>query len=133
MNGKTQIKLGGKQMSLWFNNFAKVELGKMLLPSKNGFPAKPEELQLLDAISKMSKENHLILLSKIIYAGLIGDIYAKDKDPGFERSDITMMVAEADQDELYNCWVVFLDAMGMNLDKIKKAVEVNETIKKKVK
>ena len=130
MHGKIEFTLKGEKLPLWFNNFSKIELGKSLLPSVDGYPSKPEEGKLIKIIQKRVAENHLFLLCDIVHAGLIGHAYATNTGIRYSRAEVGGLIAEADEGELYGVWQTFLEAMGMNLDKIvsdskKKAKKVS--------
>ena len=112
------MTLKGEPLSLWFNNFSKIELGKTILPAKGGYPGKPEEVALLKVIQERAATNHLLLLTDVVHAGLVGHAYGTDSAVKFTRKELAGLVAEANEDELYNVWQTFLEAMGLNLDKI---------------
>lgn len=131
MNGRIQLKIGDETIQLWFNNFSKVELGKSLLTTVNGYPAKPNEIEFLQAIQKKATENHLVLLRDVVFAGVIGHAYGTDNLIQYTKPQIAEIIATANQDDLYEVWTTFMDAMGMNLDGI--ITEAKKKVKKKKK
>ena len=129
MNGRIQLKIGDKTIQLWFNNFSKIELGKSLLTTVNGYPAKPNEIEFLQAIQKKATENHLVLLRDVVFAGVIGHAYGTDNLIQYTKLQIAEIIATAKEDDLYEVWTTFMDAMGMNLDGI--ITEAKKKVKKK--
>ena len=129
MNGRIQLKIGDKTIQLWFNNFSKIELGKSLLTTVNGYPAKPNEIEFLKAIQKKATENHLVLLRDVVFAGVIGHAYGTDNLIQYTKPQIAEIIATAKEDDLYEVWTTFMDAMGMNLDGI--ITEAKKKVKKK--
>lgn len=131
MHGRLRIKLNGLDVALWFNNFSRLEIAKNMLPPKDGFKAKPQEIELIEAIEKMANENHLLLMREIIWSGVIGHAYGTDTTNEFTRLKISELIAESDQGALTEIWLVFLESIGMNLDKKEGEEEKKEDSKKK--
>jgi len=118
MSTRLRINIGGKEIPVWFNNFSKVEIAKNLLKSNGNFPAKPQEIELILAIEKMSNESHLLLMREILWAGIIGHCNGNDEINEFSRKGISILIAEALNDDLISVWMAFLESIGMNLDKV---------------
>lgn len=121
MHGKLSIKITGKDIPLWFNNYSKIELGKAIIKSKNGYPAKPEESVIIQAIDELANSNHILLMKEVIWSGILGHAYAVDETPLITRKELSADLAIMSNDQLYQIWVAFLESMGMNLDEIKQA------------
>lgn len=115
MNGRIILEVNGKEVILWFNNYSKVEIGKSLLLSVNGFDPRPEEEKLIKAIDEMAKDNYLKLIKVLINAGVIGYAYGTDSTPALKSKDIAEFIATAESAEIYNIWRCFLQAYGFDL------------------
>ncbi len=127
MNGRITVKLMELEVPLWFNNYSKVELAKALLPPRKGYSAKPEEVQLLNAVKERAAENHVVLMLDLVDAGHLGYVYGTNSKVRLHREVLAKKLAEASQEELYGVWLAFLEAYGFNLDTV---VELSEKKKK---
>jgi hypothetical protein len=123
MNGKILITVNNKIHQLWFNNFSKAELSKMILPKKDGFPAKPEEFPLISALTRLLDESYLSLMRDIIYSGIMGNSFATNKIPTLSIDEVSEFIATEREDNLYNVWECYLEAMGVNIDNIKDKIK----------
>lgn len=132
MHGKILITLKGVNIHLWFNNFSKEEIAKIILPKDGNFPAKPEEFPLLNAIERLATENYLYLMRDITWSGILGQAFATDTPTKFKKSDIAELIATSSDDELNKVWTCFLSAMGVNVDQLETTLKEGETDKKKV-
>ena len=136
MNGKIDINIGDIKLHLWFNNFSKAELAKIILPKDGAFPAKPEEFPLLNAMNRLAEENYLVLMGHIIWTGVLGTSMANDRPAEIEKKHITNHIATATDAELHKIWICFLSAMGVNIgaleDTYNEAPKDVEDSKKKV-
>lgn len=132
MHGRLRIELSGLDVALWFNNFSRLEIAKNLLPPKDGFDAKPQEVELIESIEKLANENHLVLMREIIWSGVVGYAYGTDTKNEFTRVKISELIATADQGNLAQVWSCFLESIGMNLDK-DETKSTKKDDKKKVK
>lgn len=119
MHGRSIIKLGETSIHFWFNNFAKIELAKLLLPKEGVFFPKPEEIELLDAIFERANENHLLLVRDIIWSGILGHCFVFPKDEHVSYEELSELIATSPTNDVEGAWVVFMEAMGMNLEKEK--------------
>ncbi|MNX35449.1 hypothetical protein D3C86_657150 [compost metagenome] len=120
LNKKIEIKLGGVEIPLWFNNYASAELQKMYGADITTV------MQVL--VSKL-QDNYLVVLTDLIKCGVKGHYLAKDSDKPEYFSVINELIADEPEETLIpvwvECWQVFCEHMGVNLPK-------QETVKKKV-
>lgn len=120
LNKKIEIKLGGVEIPLWFNNYASAELQKMY---------GVDITTLMTVVVEKLQDNYLILLSDLIKVGVKGNYLAKEIEKPEYFSRISELLAEEKQDNLLpiwvDCWEVFKEHMGLN-------IQQEETIKKKV-
>ncbi|AGO48503.1 hypothetical protein Phi18:2_gp54 [Cellulophaga phage phi18:2] len=138
MTGKIDIKIGEKMVHLWFNNYSKAELAKIILPKDKGNPAKPEEFPLLRALNRLAEENYLDLMRDIIWVGILGSSFANDEPNKIEKKEVSNHIATAPESVLYSCWLCFLDAMGVNIDHLEDKITTSsnddeDESKKKIK
>lgn len=125
LNKKIEIKLGGIEIPLWFNNFASAELQRMYGADTNTVISK-----LLDRLN----ESYLFVLSDLIKAGIKGQYFAKDIEKPVYFSEINLMLAEEPDDNLLKIWSevwsVFSEHMGLNLPKEENASKKKVSTKK---
>lgn len=114
MNGIHHITLENKQYGIRFNNYARAELRKFFM--KEG-EFQLTETQLTERIIEKWKENDVLLLKIIVYAGIVGDSLVKHDTPLLTREEVGAYIGEADEKELYDIWKTFLDAQGIGLNK----------------
>ena len=119
MHGKKIVKIGDKDVLLWFNNYSKAELAKLILPEDNGFPAKPEEFPLLEAFNRMVKENYLDLMRDIVWTGILGACFVKNTIPEVTKTDVSEYLAVCSNLQIQDIFRDCLDAMGVNVDHLK--------------
>lgn len=115
MESKVVIKFPEKDVLVWFNNYARIEIAKVIGEASGKAFEAISHADILATVGKMAADNHLALMRHIIWAGVLGVAYAKDELPAISRSELFEAIAVADQDEIYSAWRVFLAAMGMNL------------------
>ncbi len=137
MHGKKIVKIGDKDVLLWFNNYSKAELAKLILPEDNGFPAKPEEFPLLEAFNRMVKDNYLDLMRDIVWTGILGACFVKNTIPEVKKTDVSEYLAFCSNLQIQDIFRDCLDAMGVNVDHLKdiyteSAEEDEDEPKKKV-
>ena len=133
MHGKTIIQIEDQAVSLWFNNYSKVEIGRELLPKREkGYPSRPEEALIVEAIDKWAQENYLNLLKVIINAGIKGMAYATNQPLQVTPDKVALYLAEAESSEVYDIWLTFLQAYGFDLllDDEKEFPKLSEDEKK---
>lgn len=120
LNKKIEIKLGGVEIPLWFNNFASAELQKLY-----GADITTVMTVLMDKL----KDNYLIVLTDLIKCGVKGYYLAKDISKPDYFANINEWVAEEPDETLVPVWLeiweVFKEHMGLNIPQ-------EETVKKKV-
>lgn len=121
INKKIEIKLGGMEIPLWFNNYASAELQKMY---------GTDITTLMVVLIEKLNDNYLIILSDLIKVGIKGRYLATDSNKPEYFSKVSEMIAEESDDNLIHVWKevwdVFVEHMGINLPK-------EENSKKKVK
>lgn len=115
MESKVVIKFPDKEVLVWFNNYARIEIAKVIGEASGKAFEAISHADILATVGKMAADNHLALMRHIIWAGVLGVAYAKDELPAISRGELFEAIAIADQDEVYSAWKVFLSAMGMNL------------------
>lgn len=107
-SGIVYITLGGEKQRLWFNNFANDELRRYF--------AKEDEVitdtDLINRIAEKWKENHLLFLKNMVYAGILGDSFVTDDKVRVTKEQVGEWIATASPEEIYNVWRVFLEAQG---------------------
>lgn len=128
------ISLGGQDRTIRFNQYANIELYKILLD--DGF-ASPDMSILLDKCNDMIKQNYMLFYKALIYSGIVGNDYASNKfKPSATIEEVGEWVGQMDQQELteffMQVWNLFFAEMGVNLEKIKEMeLEDNNSEKKK--
>ena len=132
MHGRITVKLMDLEVPLWFNNYSKVELAKILLPGKKGFSGKPEEIALLHAVKKRAEKNHIILMLDLVVSGHLGYVYGTNSSKQISKAVIAEKIAEASQEELYAVWLGYLEAYGFNLDSVSDLAKKKRKAKSKV-
>lgn len=129
MNGIVRVQLGGQERVLRFNNFANIEIAKVLFQSET---AKPDLPKFLDALFALNSKNHFLLLKMLVYAGLIGNDYVVGFQESATPEQVGEWIADAHPDVLSKVWESFLEASGMTLTPEKeKDNEAAHTAKKK--
>lgn len=107
-SGIVYITLGGEKQRLWFNNFANDELRRYF--------AKEDEVitdtDLIKRIAEKWKENHLLFLKNMVYAGILGDSFVTDDKVRVTKEQVGEWIATASPEEIYGVWRVFLEAQG---------------------
>ena len=131
MQGITRINLGGKERVLRFNNFANIEIAKVLFNSET---AKPDLPNFLDALFKLNAKNHYLLLKMLIYSGIIGNDYVVGFQESVTIEEVGEWVADLKPEDSSKVWESFIDASGLTLkqdeDK-EKEDDTTHTSKKK--
>ena len=128
MHGITRVNLGGQERVLRFNNFANIEIAKVLFKDET---AKPDLPKFMEKLFELNAKNHFLLLKMLIYAGIIGNDYVV----GFEESvsivEVGEWVSDLSPDDSNKIWETFMEASGLTLaDKEKEEVEETDTKKK---
>src|SRR5690554_5529189 len=111
MTGIIEIEVLGQKRSLRFNNFAKVEISKAI---------SLDATKILDHIQEMAKENHLLLLKLIVWAGHCGDCYRRQDTTDLSKEDIGDWVATASDEVLHGVFSAFLESEGVGIPAPKK-------------
>lgn len=121
LNKKIEIKLGGVEIPLWFNNYASAELQKMY---------GADITTVMHVLIEKLQDNYLVVLTDLVKCGIKGHYLGKDIEKPEYFSNINEMIAEEPDETLIPVWVeawqVFCEHMGVNLPK------PEETGKKKV-
>jgi len=115
MNGRIIVTIAGKEVKLWFNNYSKIEIANALLPKDKGMNPRPEEVQLIEAINKMSHENYMLLLRVVVNAGIKGQAYGTETEVQIKSNVVAGFIASATNEEIYSIWFTFLQAYGFDL------------------
>lgn len=120
LNKKIEIKLGGVEIPLWFNNYASAELQKMY---------GADITTVMQVLIQKLQDNYLVVLTDLVKCGIKGHYLAKDIEKPDYFSKVSELIAEEPDETLMPVWVeaweVFCEHMGVNIPK-------QETLKKKV-
>lgn len=120
LNKKIEIKLGGVEIPLWFNNYASAELQKMY---------GTDAVTVMKVLTDKLQDNYFTVLTDLIKVGVKGNYLAKDGLKPDYFDSLNAMVAEEEEINLVSIWTetwtVFCEHMGLNIPK-------QETVKKKV-
>lgn len=110
LNKKIEIKLGGIEIPLWFNNYASAELQKMYGADIN---------TLMITLVERLQENYLLILSDLVKAGIKGRCFGLDLPKPEYLANINELIAEEADETLLPVWTevfeVFKEHMGLNL------------------
>lgn len=125
LNKKIEIKLGGVEIPLWFNNYASAELQKMYGADIN---------TLMITLVERLQENYLLILSDLIKAGIKGHCFALDLPKPEYLSNVNELIAQEADETLVPVWLevfeVFKEHMGINLPKEESKKKVVKNTKK---
>lgn len=125
LNKKIEIKLGGMEIPLWFNNYASAELQKMYGADIN---------TLMITLVERLQENYLLILSDLIKAGIKGRTFALDLPKPDYLANVNELIAQEADETLVPVWVevfeVFKEHMGINLPKEEGKKKVAKPSKK---
>jgi len=125
LNKKIEIKLGGVEIPLWFNNYASAELQKMYGTDIN---------TLMITLVERLKENYLLILSDLIKAEIKGHCFALDIPKPEYLASVNELIAQEADDTLVPVWLevfeVFKEHMGINLPKEEGKKKVVKNTKK---
>ena len=128
MHGITRVNLGGQERVLRFNNFANIEIAKVLFKDET---AKPDLPKFMEKLFELNAKNHFLLLKMLIYAGIIGNDYIVGFDESVSIEEVGEWVADLSPDDANKIWETFMEASGLTLtDKEKEEVEETDTKKK---
>lgn len=134
MTKAIKIELGGKDRLIRFNQYANIELYKLLFD--DGF-ASPDMSLLLDKCNDMIKQNYMLFYKALIYSGIVGNDYSSNLfKPSATLEEVGEWVGQMNQQELTDffvkVWNTFFEEMGVNLEKIREveAIESGEEKKK---
>jgi len=112
LNKKIEIKLGGVEIPLWFNNYASAELQKMYGADIN---------TLMVTLVERLQENYLLILSDLIKCGIKGHCFALDLSKPDYLANVNELIAQEPDETLVPIWLevfeVFKEHMGINLPK----------------
>lgn len=127
LNKKIEIKLGGIEIPLWFNNYASAELQKMYGADIN---------TLMVTLVERLQENYLLILSDLIKAGIKGRTFALDLPKPEYLASVNELIAQEADETLIPVWTevfeVFKEHMGINLPKEEGKKKVVKTSKKAI-
>lgn len=129
LNKKIEIKLGGVEIPLWFNNYASAELQKMYGADIN---------TLMVTLVERLQENYLLILSDLIKCGIKGHCFALDLAKPEYLANVNELIAQEADETLVPVWLevfeVFKEHMGVNLPKEENAnkKKVKQSTKKAI-
>ena len=125
LNKKIEIKLGGVEIPLWFNNYASAELQKMYGADIN---------TLMVTLVERLQENYLLILSDLIKAGIKGHCFALDIPKPEYLANVNELIAQEADETLVPVWLevfeVFKEHMGINLPQQEGKKKVVKNTKK---
>jgi len=125
LNKKIEIKLGGVEIPLWFNNYASAELQKMYGADIN---------TLMVTLVERLQENYLLILSDLIKAGIKGYCFALDLPKPEYLASVNELIAQEANETLVPVWLevfeVFKEHMGINLPKEEGKKKATKNLKK---
>lgn len=132
MNGIVKISIGGQERILRFNNFATLEMAKVIF---NSSTAKPDG-DFLERLLELNKKNHFLLIKVLVYSGIIGNDYVVGFSESVTIEEVGEWVSMMNDSELTKIWEVFWESTGVTLAPEKTDTEKEEQdtdSKKKVK
>ena len=125
LNKKIEIKLGGIEIPLWFNNYASAELQKMYGADINTV--------MVTLVEKL-QDNYLLILSDLIKVGIKGHFFALDIPKPEYLTNVNELIAQESDETLVSVWLevfeVFKEHMGINLPKEEGKKKATKNIKK---
>lgn len=107
-----RINLGGVERCLRFNNFATIEIAKLLFDGKI-YTANPNEV--LDRLENIGNENSLLLMKYLIYGGILGYDYEKGFRATITQEEVGSWIANITEADLLGIWDYFLDSFGVGI------------------
>jgi hypothetical protein len=128
MTGIIQLKIGGQERTLRFNNFSAIELAKIIY---KGEQANFETDDLLKRIMKLNEKNHFLLIKTLIYAGIIGNDYVVGFDESVSVEQVGEWIAEISEEDIYSVWQTFWTSMGVDLPAIKELESTTDSVAEK--
>ena len=127
LNKKTEVKLNGVEIPLWFNNYASAELQKMYGADIN---------TLMVTLVERLQENYLLILSDLVKAGIKGHCFALDIPKPEYLASVNELIAQEADETLVPVWVevfeVFKEHMGINLPQEDGKKKVTKPTKKAI-
>ena len=114
MTGIEHITLNGKEERLRFNQYARAELAKFLIPEGE---AAVTQLEVTRVIIKEANKNLPALLKRIVYAGILGDSLVYGNEPRLSQEQVGEFIGDASDEELYRIWKAFLDVQSVEPEK----------------
>jgi hypothetical protein len=112
MNHIIYINLGGVERCLRFNNFAIIEISKMVFES-GYLSANPNDF--LDKLQEIADMNTFLLMKILIYGGIVGNDYIVGFKPSITSDEVGELVANVDEKELVGIWDTFVKSMGIDI------------------
>jgi hypothetical protein len=106
-----QVTIGGKELRLKFNNFAHIELAKLLFPDKH-LIYNPNDV--VERLNEIGESNPLLLMKYLIYAGVAGNDLETGFSVGISHTEIGELLGKSEFNETIKVWDEFLKAMGLN-------------------
>lgn len=121
-----RINLGGVERCLRFNNFATIEIAKLLFDGKI-YTANPNEV--LDRLEAIGNENSLLLMKYLIYGGVLGYDYETGFKATISQEEVGKWIANISENDLVGIWDHFLESFGVGVteDESLSAINVSES------
>ena len=112
MISELNIKLGGSTRCLRFNNFAVIEIAKLLFDGKV-YTANPNEV--LQRLEEIGADNSMLLMKYLVYGGILGNDYEVGFKATVTPQDVGKWLGSVSDDQLIGIWECFLNSMGADI------------------
>jgi hypothetical protein len=109
MNEPFKVNIGGELRSLKFNNFAQLEIAKILFKED---PMSSNPAEVVNKLYEISDKNIMLLMKVLVYAGIIGNDYEKGFDSDVSQEMVGEWISNANLANLVGVWETFLNWMG---------------------
>lgn len=109
MNEPFKVNIGGELRSLKFNNFAQLEIAKILFKED---PMSSNPAEVVNKLYEIADKNIMLLMKVLVYAGIIGNDYEKGFDSDVSQEMVGEWISKANLANLVGVWETFLNWMG---------------------
>ena len=106
------VNIGGVEKCLRFNNFATIEIAKLLFDGKI-YTANPNEV--LDKLEEIGNTNSLLLMKYLVYGGVLGHDYETGFKATVTQEEVGKWIANINENDLIGIWDHFLESFGVGL------------------
>ena len=109
MDKAFKVNIGGELRSLKFNNFAQLEIAKILFKDD---PMSSNPAEVVNKLYQIADKNIMLLMKVLVYAGIIGNDYEKGFDSDVTQEMVGEWISNANLANLVGVWETFLNWMG---------------------